>query len=100
MLSVRPINEFTPRSRSRVSYTPRLIRTTKMVVSCSAFGCANRFGALQGHFLKDFQNFRVYQEAIDFASEAPRLDPIEILERIQYVATILYQESEMSKSQS
>ena len=59
-----------------------MVRTTKMIVSCFALGCANRLGALQGHFLKDFQRFRGSQEAIDSASEAPRLGPIEILKRI------------------
>ena len=59
-----------------------LVKTTKMVVNCCAFGCANCFRALQGHFLKDFQHFQGYQEAINSASETPRLGPIKILQRI------------------
>ena len=51
MLSVRAINVFTPRA-----YAPWLAKATKMALSFCAFGCANRFGALQGPFLVIYAN--------------------------------------------
>ena len=60
MLSVRPFNLSTPRTHICVSYAPWLGRTTKMVVSCCAYGCANCFGARQE---LGFYRFPTFPEA-------------------------------------
>ena len=59
MLSVRQINLRIYIPRSRVSYASWLARTiyTKMVDSCWAFGCANRFWSTKRTFLYGFPTF-------------------------------------------
>ena len=83
---MRPINVFTPPVHLALTCKLRPLvgknYSTKIVVRCFAFGCANRFGALQGHSLKGFPTFLGYKKAMDHASESPRLDLIKILERI------------------
>ena len=70
---------FTPRAHVSVTTRgPYPVSATKMVVSCCAYGCNNRFREQQG--LGFYRFPAIPKEGMDLGSEAPRLGSINLLE--------------------
>ena len=91
MLSVILISVFTP-------HTHVVGKNYKMVVSCFAFGSANRFGALQGHFkrISNILEARRKQWTLPVKCQSWALSKY----WREYTATIFYQEGELSKARA